>query len=369
MKIAFICSSLEPGHDGVGDYTRCLAAALIKQGNDIAILSISDKNINEVTTNIQQCDGVEVRVMRIPFFYDKTERSKHAKNWIDQFDPQWVSLQFVPFGFHSKGLTIGLSKFLLSINSTRPWHIMFHELWVGMEYETSQKLIWWGRVQRFLIKSMIANLKPWAIHTQTILYQLQLAKLGFEAQYLPIFSNIPIIDKAIVEDTKVKRLLVFGEIHQGAPIDSLAKDVAAYMGKNQVKIILTFLGRSNEKERNRWIDAWESNGLEVELLGERPAERIAEVFSKAKLGISLTAFAISDKSGSVAAMRAFGLKILCLSRPWSPRGFNGFELPADIFNYTAGSFETFMDAKQNDSPVCDAPEIALKLLNDLKSVV
>lgn len=32
MRLAFICVSLEPGRDGVGDYTRSLAAECIRQG-------------------------------------------------------------------------------------------------------------------------------------------------------------------------------------------------------------------------------------------------------------------------------------------------------------------------------------------------
>ena len=34
MKIVFICGCLEPGKDGVGDYTRRLSAELIDHGVD-----------------------------------------------------------------------------------------------------------------------------------------------------------------------------------------------------------------------------------------------------------------------------------------------------------------------------------------------
>jgi hypothetical protein len=109
-----------------------------------------------------------------------------AKEWVDKIDPQWLSLQFVPFGYHPKGLKLGLSKLLLTLSNGRSWHMMFHELWVGMANEESKKLHLWGQAQRALIKSLVKSLKPAVIHTQTRLYQTLLAKMSFKAGYLPL---------------------------------------------------------------------------------------------------------------------------------------------------------------------------------------
>ena len=46
MKIMFICGSLEPGKDGVGDYTRRLCAHLKKHHIEVGILAYNDKFIN-----------------------------------------------------------------------------------------------------------------------------------------------------------------------------------------------------------------------------------------------------------------------------------------------------------------------------------
>ena len=43
MKIVFLCGSLEPGRDGVGDYTRMLAAEIIRKGHNAAIVALADK--------------------------------------------------------------------------------------------------------------------------------------------------------------------------------------------------------------------------------------------------------------------------------------------------------------------------------------
>ena len=38
MKITFICGSLNPGQDGVGDYTRRLAAQLALDGHECQLI-------------------------------------------------------------------------------------------------------------------------------------------------------------------------------------------------------------------------------------------------------------------------------------------------------------------------------------------
>ena len=43
MKIIFLCSSLAPGKDGVGDYCRKMAANLACLGNESVIIALNDK--------------------------------------------------------------------------------------------------------------------------------------------------------------------------------------------------------------------------------------------------------------------------------------------------------------------------------------
>ena len=42
MRIVFICGSLEPGRDGVGDYVRHLAVAVAQQGHETAAVALRD---------------------------------------------------------------------------------------------------------------------------------------------------------------------------------------------------------------------------------------------------------------------------------------------------------------------------------------
>jgi hypothetical protein len=40
MRIVFLCFSLEPGRDGVGDYTRALAGELIRPGHEVCAVAM-----------------------------------------------------------------------------------------------------------------------------------------------------------------------------------------------------------------------------------------------------------------------------------------------------------------------------------------
>ena len=130
MKTAFLCSSLERGRDGVGDYTRRLASELIRQGHPSIAISLNDTHISDPVFELQKIEGNSVSVLRLPGTMPWQERASTARKWLDAFNPDWVSLQFVPFGFHPKGLPFGLSRHLKSIIGLRPLHWMFHELWV-----------------------------------------------------------------------------------------------------------------------------------------------------------------------------------------------------------------------------------------------
>jgi hypothetical protein len=368
INIVFICSSLEPGHDGVGDYTRRLSAALIKAGHSCAILSLNDRHAENTLEGTQQADGVNVPVLRLSAGIEIKKRFAIAKEWVDRIDPQWLGLQFVPFGYHPKGLKLGLSKLLLTLSKGRSWHIMFHELWVGMANEESKKLHLWGSAQRILIKSLIENLKPAVIHTQTRLYQTLLAKLSFKARYLPLFGNIPVVDSKKGEPAAGVSFVVFGAIHDRAPINQFASEAAQYADKFKLPVTLTIIGRGNS-EQQRWADAWVAAGLAVKRLGELSASGISEVLSAATVGLSATALAVIEKSGSYAAMREHGLPVISVSKAWTPTGVAKPEIPDGVTEYTIGNLEECIASKfiPYGSSVDEVSAKFARALNSLKA--
>ncbi|MDF2430502.1 MAG: hypothetical protein JWP44_133 [Mucilaginibacter sp.] len=346
MKILFICTSLEPGRDGVGDYTRRLAGELVRQGHLSAIIAINDKNISEKIDGTQQIDNTDLPVLRLPSKWDLKDKINYAKKYISEFDPEWISLQFVVFGFDPKGLPFGLGKKLKVLVKGRNVHVMFHELWLGMEKEADAKYLLWGMVQRQLIKSMLAKLKPKVITTHTHLYEHHLKKLPYKVIFLPLFSNIARIENTAAPADRANRktikLVLFGVIHVGCPVADFAKELAAYGQKNNVSISLTFIGGANAAQLEIWAAEFKNQGIKVTLLGKQSPETVSETLNNSNFGISTTAYALAEKSSSVSVMREHGLKIISVSRPWTPKNVNDLQLPPDIFEYQTGNVETFL---------------------------
>ncbi|RKS53949.1 glycosyltransferase involved in cell wall biosynthesis [Gillisia mitskevichiae] len=187
MNIVFICGTLEPGRDGVGDYTRRLAAELRTQHLNTAILSLNDKYIDEYSESIQEFKGVEIPVLRLGEKLATYRKTILAKNWIEKQNPEWLSLQYVPYSFQQKGIPWNLAYQLHFFSKGRKWQIMFHELWID---STNYKNTIIASLQRFFIKDLARKLNPNVIHTSLPLYKKRLKYLGFSAKELPIFSNI-----------------------------------------------------------------------------------------------------------------------------------------------------------------------------------
>jgi hypothetical protein len=348
MKILFLCGSLEPGHDGVGDYTRILAAEMIRTGHDARAISLNDTYLDEELECIQFNGDLQVPVLRLPALWHTRRKFGEAKKWIDGFDPDWISLQFVIFSFQSKGLPIGLSYFLAKLGKGRHWHIMFHELWVGMPIEASLKHILWGWLQQKIILSIIFKLKPEIIDTQSWLYYAQLTKLGFHVNYLPLFSNIPVAENFVANEEKNINgsrknisMVVFGTIHPAALIEQLLEEVITYRKKNNIEITLTIIGRCGP-EQAYWVSTWKSAGLEVQVLGEQSATTISHVLSRASVGIATCAIAMIDKSGTVAAMLKHGLPVLCVAKPWISREIDILKAPPGIIELSKGALDACM---------------------------
>ena len=352
MKIIFLCGSLEPGRDGVGDYVRRLAGEMIRQGHQVSVVALNDQHLISEFIGTQSSEGFHLSVLRVPSIWSAKQRMKRVKGWINDFNPELLSLQFVIFSFDPNGLPFNLNKQLASISKSRTWHIMFHELWVGMATHSSFKHILWGWVQRVLIKSLVNTLKPRIIHTQTWLYQKQLANLGVDASFLPIFSNINILQncnnldeqKLVRRDSHIK-LVVFGSIHSYSQVEALVKEIDLFIKRSGLQVTLQAIGRCGP-ELERWIALWNSAGLSINVLGEQSSENISKVLKESTIGITTTALPMIQKSGTVAAMREHGLSVICIAKPWKPRGIKVLDPPAGIYIFQEGILQECLETKK-----------------------
>ena len=366
MRILFICGSLEPAKDGVGDYVRRFAGELIRLGHEISVIAMNDQFIMSAWQGLQESESSSISVFRIPALWSNKRKYPEAKKWIDTFDPEWISLQFVPFSYQARGLTFGLSTMLKKLGEERKWHMMFHELWVGMNKFGPKKHILWGWIQRQLIKSMIRNINPNFVHTHTHYYKLQLAKHGFESHLIELFGNIPVIKQ--FNETKIENEIVFiafGTLYPGAPIDEFTKEAELYSKVNKVNVSITLIG-INGAEQERWKKACSDHNLKIKILGQQSIGEVSRALANSAIGITTTAQKLVEKSGSVAAMKEHRLPVICVAANWEPIIMNDFALETDILEYRPGNFEKCVAMKDLPSGGVSIQPIVEQFMDELR---
>lgn len=352
MKILFICGCLEPGRDGVGDYSRRLAGELLKKGHQVNLVAINDFFIDTDGEIEEIQDLIPVFRIRGPIF--RTHNLRLIEKRINDLDPEWLSLQFVPFSFHIKGLPWSLNSKLLQIGRGRKWHIMFHELWVGQEKEANLKLRLWGFIQKEIIKDMQQRLKPRIIHTQSTLHLDLLVALGYtNCHLLPLFGNIPVTNRNFSDDVagtvkKELALVLFGALQPNAPLVDFSRELLEYSKKTNREIIVRFIGR-NGKELRHWIEELNKNGIKINHLGEKSEDEISRVLLKSSLGISTTPIAQIEKSGTVASMLEHGIPVLSVARAWTSKDSIARSHPSGVIKYNKGDLGNDLERANNIS--------------------
>ena len=112
MKILFICGTYASGKDGVADYINKMSCALTKKGHEIMVLALRDKYCKELDKEIQISDENPFSITCISKNTKTKKRFTVTQKRVNEFNPEWISLQFVPFGFNKKGIPFWLPNFL-----------------------------------------------------------------------------------------------------------------------------------------------------------------------------------------------------------------------------------------------------------------
>ena len=326
MRVLFICSSLESGKDGVGDYTALFASKLIKHyGYDIFLISIFDKHIKEL-----EDFSSSKQVVRVPADWAHSKRFFWLQKIINQFNPTLISLQYVNHGYHIKGLPVYLLKGLGGLDYEGQWHIMFHELWVGHQGFEFSKNYLIGYLQRGLIKRLVKILNPDLITTNTEYYQFLLKINGVNAKILPLISNFEEFDITYSESIKIIQdaikksqnkniklgkntqiAVIFGSIPVRWNWKEVIEDWSKRLNTLGEEGILLIAGKngigSNEIQQSVCADC---ANMECYKLGMLDAIEVSALMKIADLGFSPTPYVIREKSGVIAVMRQHGVPVI-----------------------------------------------------------
>jgi len=337
MKIAFCCGSLEPGRDGVGDYVRRLAGELRQRNHTAVAIALNDAHVSRELSEEQEIEGVVVPVLRLPPGMPWAKRVSETQTWLGADRPDWLSLQFVPFGYHPRGLCFGLGKRLAAIGAGARWHIMFHELWLGLGENSPLKQRLWGAWQRGIVLDCLRRLRPAAVHTQAEPYRLVLERLKIRASILPLFSNIPVADgegwssvleplvaQAVGAHLKRDELYlagVLGAVHAEWSAAQAVDTVLPLVQQFHQRLVVVFHGKNNlSTEVFQKLKASLRDRAIIVAAGERSSEEISRILQTLDLGLATSPLQAIQKSGSATAMLEHGLPVLVTRDDWRLRG-------------------------------------------------
>lgn len=370
MRILFICSSLEPGRDGVGDYVRRLGAELIRQGYRASAMALNDKFVGSVENEIQYDNKTGLTVLRLPASGGMQQKIDIAKTYINKFNPDWLSLQFVIFGYHPRGLPFGIEKHFQTIVAGRRLHIMFHEIWVGITRKSPLKHKIYGFLQQRIIKKLIRTLHPRVITTTNGLYQAVLKSRHIYAEIIPLFSNIPVLPRDEAFIRAAENVLgisagersgyyvagVFGSLYPGAGLEKAITQCLDITREHHKKLVFIAVGRLGAEGISIFEQLQQQFGQVVRFysFGERPPEIISQLLGMMDAGVSCTPAEHIGKSGAYAAMRAHGLDVYIPGNNFVP------EYDAVIKNY----HHQLLDRRPREWEVDDVASVFVKSLQE-----
>lgn len=354
MKILFLCGSLESSKDGVGDYTRRLAGELVRQGHIVHLIALHDHHIPVPSENSQFDFETEIKCNRLPTDLTWNEKTLQVQKIIDNFNPQWISVQYVPHSYHSKGLPFGLWKLLNSLNVGKSkWHLMLHELWVGELKSEGIKLQCIRYLEQIILDRIIKCINPSIIHTSNHLYKSYLFyRLNFISDILPVFSNIPEINtnnNFFTLDEEIKKIInnrndYFIVTNFGSYYHkwwNLTKSIPSFISlakNNKKKLVLASLGKLSIAEKKYWKDLSLNQSVEVLFLGIQSEQQINIWLKKyTDLSVVTTPYLLLGKSGAFQAMKLFKVPVITLYK-----NFN-YRIPI-LFNESESDFY-FLDDK------------------------
>lgn len=376
MKLVFLCTSLAPGRDGVGDYVRQLAAACAQLGHVCLLVALHDRHLEHPTELVQR--GSEVR---FPASLTWTRRAEMLRGLLREFDPHWVSWQMVSYGFHPKGI-LPRASFAL-IDAARPWqnHVMLHELWLGLARADRFRPRLVGALQRRALLAFLRRLAPAAVHTTNPAYQLALARHGWPAEILPLFGNIPVQPAAreaaraelaaLAGDAlpRTPQLLgvVFGTIHPQWQPEATLTFLRAAGGHARRPVALVTLGRIGA-HGTRLLPRL-AQSLPVFDAGPQSPDTLSRLLQAMDFGLATHPWALIGKSGTAASLVDHGLPVIVPRDDWHPR-HGAIAVASDPLLHRLGeltpeSFSQFLGLRRDPAP--QLPGIAARFASSLGS--
>ena len=359
VKIAFITSCLEPGKDGVGDYTTLLAAECARRGHTTCLIALNDPYVDR--------GAAKATPLRLSPKSPWEERVRNAGDFLRAFAPDFVSLQFVCYGFHPRGTDWALASRLRAIIGAVPVHIMFHELWIGAGNGARLKDRLTGVIQRACLLRVVKTLDTRVVHANTAAYAALLRARGITASTLPLFGSIPMPSRGMKARARGDTLVfgMFGTLHPIWPPEPLFSMLRTL----EKKIGIVHIGRMGAPGEALWerLTKDYAGAVEFRRVGEQPPEKIAEIFCKEiDFGIATTPWMLIGKSAAVAAMLEHGLPVIVNRDDWKIDAAMGSGVGSPLLIKMDNDLPQRLNAVRREEPASLLPGVATRFLGDLE---
>jgi hypothetical protein len=242
------------------------------------------------------------------------KRMQLASELLQKFSPDWVSLQYVSFGFHPKGIPIILPSRLGKISKAYKWHLMFHELWNGANHNSKFSHYLLGLFEKRIVFGLLKQLKPQLCTTSNALYHYWLNCEKINNRILPIFSNIlRQEDRQNSSPVTENTVAIFGQLESeelGRELISAAIKMAD--GRHLKWRVLGIAGP-------KWEKVLREKGISFLSSGKLGEEELSLALRSCRFGLASTNIYRMRKSGSALAMLENGLPLLVGRSGWVPR--------------------------------------------------
>ncbi|WP_154652600.1 hypothetical protein [Flavobacterium rivuli] len=291
------------------------------------------------------------------------------KEIVAEFNPDWFSLQFVPYAYNNKGLPFNLPYLLKPVFKGYKVHIMHHELWVE---DKNNKGLLLAFLQRKIIGLMHKILKPKISHTHVPVYAHRLQELGVKAMPLPVLSNIPVIDVSVANEDGFFNVGFFSQVTYREEIIEFLKELSLTCNKSNLKLNIRIIG-GNSNRAKIFIDQItnvKDINCTIRHTGFLDVKGVSAELLNCNLGITPVPGHLLGKSGSVAAFLNHGVPVAApfIKDGYQDEGIGFFDEKLISSVVVKPQIENIEEAKKNAfcaHTVIDIPVIAQKFINDL----
>lgn len=388
MRILFICPTVEPGRSGVGDYTVGLAASAASAGAETHVLAFAESSIESPSSGVVNFGAESAATTRVPRSCLSKQLRHAITTALTEIRPDWISLQWVPYAFHPKGLAAWGPFPWDTLTGGAKMHWMIHETWIGGFAGAPWKMRLTGSLQRWMMRRLFFRVQVRLAHTSNTTYVRQLNHAGMAAVQLPLFGALPTVTPEtawcgwekllgaeqggpiITDRGKVRIFCFFGTIHQGFPSGEVFRTIRESVAREDRRAVILSLGHAGDggSQFDEWARRWE-DGMIFRRLGSLGDAATASVLAHSDFGLSTTPLNVIGKSSAAATMSELGLPVLTGSMGAAVDGWlPGLRDAAPRFwlaeDYLANRLHESVPRPRMESR---RPEIARRFLSDLAS--